>query len=181
MNTYITLLRGINVSGQKLIKMADLRTLLKTLNFQNVDTYIQSGNIIFKSEGFTTEQLKAIIEKKIESNYSFHVPAFVFELSEFINLSQTINIVPDTFNHELLYFVFLSVEPGIELIKSIESFNNENEQFWENKQIIYLLGTKGYGRAKMNTNFFEKKLKVDATARNWNTVNKLIVMAEAIS
>lgn len=58
MNTYITLLRGINVSGQKLIKMADLRTLLKTLNFQNVDTYIQSGNIIFKSEGFTTEQLK---------------------------------------------------------------------------------------------------------------------------
>lgn len=181
MNTYIVLLRGINVSGQKLIKMTDLRVILEFLNFQNVNTYIQSGNIIFKSEGYTPEQLKAIIEKKIESNYSFYAPAFVFELDDFIKLSQTKPTVPSNINHELLYFVFLSDEPDNVLVEQIKSYNNTTEQFWNKGKMIYLNFTNGIGRAKMNNNFFENKLKLEATARNWRTVNKLIAMAKAIS
>ena len=69
MNTYISLLRGINVSGQKIIKMADLKTLFESLGFTNVKTYIQSGNIVFCSKESDHHEIKNLIERKIEEVY----------------------------------------------------------------------------------------------------------------
>lgn len=181
MKTYIVLLRGINVGGHKKIRMSDLKVLFESLNFHSVKTYIQSGNIVFKSEDFSTDQLKIIIEKKIESNYSFHVIAFVFEFTNFIDLSNSKITVPNTLNHKSLYFIFLSKNPDIELVENITSFNNENEQFWTKENVIYLNGTRGYANGKMSTNFFERKLKLDATARNWRTITNLIEIAKEIA
>jgi uncharacterized protein (DUF1697 family) len=71
---YISILRGINVSGQKKINMTDLKSLYELLGFQNVVTYIQSGNVIFDAEVTNKTDLKARIEKTIEEKYEFHVP-----------------------------------------------------------------------------------------------------------
>jgi len=74
MKTYIALLRGINVGGHKKIKMAELRTLLEKLPFENVETYIQSGNIVFNTAELDTEQIKNSIKKKITEIFGFEVP-----------------------------------------------------------------------------------------------------------
>ena len=76
---YISILRGINVSGQKKIKMSDLKSLYESLGFQNVVTYIQSGNVIFDATVKDKADLKAMIEEAIEETYTFHRIAFLKE------------------------------------------------------------------------------------------------------
>jgi len=85
MKTYIALLRGINVSGQKKIKMADLRAYLEELDFQNIRTYIQSGNIVFDSVSTSTRLLENQIKAKIKQKYGFEVPTMVKVPADFKN------------------------------------------------------------------------------------------------
>ena len=77
MQTYIALLRGINVSGQKLIKMADLKIYLTELKFSNIRTYIQSGNIVFETDSSDEVALAKLIENKITEKYQFDVPTMI--------------------------------------------------------------------------------------------------------
>jgi len=83
---YISILRGINVSGQKKIKMADLTSLYELLSFRNVVTYIQSGNVIFDAETKDKAELKARIEETIEKRYKFHVPVEIRTNREIENI-----------------------------------------------------------------------------------------------
>ena len=82
MKTYIALLRGINVSGQKKIKMVDLKVLLEGMGFMNVQTYIQSGNIVFKTKSDGCSAFAKAIQEKIKSTYNFEVPVFVMKGSK---------------------------------------------------------------------------------------------------
>lgn len=178
MNTFICLLRGINVGGHKKIKMADLRAILESLGFKNVQSYIQSGNIVFQHDTYSCEQLKAIIENKIEHNYSFHVKCFVYSLKEFQKLVNTNEKNPDKINPEIMAYIFLSQAPTMDKVEVCRSYINEDEIFWHHQNMIYFIAYKGFARAKMTTNFFESKLKVDTSSRNFRTVNKLIEIAQ---
>ena len=175
METYIAILRGINVSGQKKIKMADLKAHLEELNFKNVQTYIQSGNVIFEHETTSPEDLENEIVKKIYEKYGFQVPTIIKIPSE---LKYVINNNPfrDDPNKETnrLYVTFLSDVPSSINLEKLETIDYSPEEYILDGKNIYFYSPNGYGNAKMNNNFFENKLKVAATTRNWNTVNKLI-------
>jgi len=172
MKTYISLLRGINVSGQKKILMAELKALYEGLGFKNVKTYIQSGNVVFEYKETSAVDLQQLIFDKIQSHYGFDVP----------NLILTPNEVRDALDNnpystiEKPYFTFLSELPLPENIDELNKFSFENEFYELKGKVIYSHYPNGAGRSKMTINFFEKKLKVAATARNLNTTKKLLEM-----
>jgi len=171
MGTYIAILRGINVSGQKPVKMDALKRQMEELNFRNVSTYIQSGNVIFESENNDTHALAEQVSEKIRQAYDFQVPAIVlnaFNLSEILRSNPFINE-----NIDNLYVTFLSGQPKPELLQKIEPLAYKPDEFLVKGDTIYLKCTNGYGRTKINNNFFEQKLKLTATTRNWKTVEKL--------
>jgi uncharacterized protein (DUF1697 family) len=173
MPIYISLLRGINVSGQKKILMTDLKALYESLGFANVQTYIQSGNVAFESKETPTEELQQLIFDAIAAQYGFDVPNLLISPTE---IKEALKNNPYQ-NIEKMYFVFLSETPKQEHIDRLSSLNFENEFYEIKNKVIYFYCPNGYGNAKLNTNFFEKKLKVSATTRNLRTTKKLIQMA----
>ncbi len=179
MDTYISLLRGINVSGQKKIKMADLRDILEKLGFFNIRTYIQSGNLVFDVEGLSSDQISERINKEIRKEYDFDVGTWTRQREEFIDIvsANPYNSVDEN-DHKQIYFVFLCQQPSIDLVRQLELEYFENEQFKITPECIYLRCLKGYGKAKCNNNFFENRLKVEATTRNLRTVRTLIEISE---
>ncbi|MEM6764360.1 MAG: DUF1697 domain-containing protein [Bacteroidota bacterium] len=174
MATYISLLRGINVSGQKKIKMADLRTLLAETGLRDVRTYIQSGNIICPFEK-GEEVLSQHIQGAIQKSYGFEVEVFSYPSAFFEKTIQENPYVEEKIGRS--YVTFLSDIPEAEKVESLQEVDYAPEEWHLIGNRIYFYSPLGYGRAKMNNNFFEKKLKVHATTRNWRTVLKMREMA----
>lgn len=178
MKNYIALLRGINVSGHKLIKMTELKTLLENCGFKNVTTYIQSGNVVFSSSTLKKEEIKKQIELAIKNTFEFEVTTILLDVEELI---QAIKNHPFLKNNPLdtkaIYFIFLDENPTTELINNLNTLNQETEFFKITDKVIYCFYPNGYGNSKWNNVFFEKKLKVNGTTRNYNTVCKLIELS----
>jgi uncharacterized protein (DUF1697 family) len=176
MEKYIVFLRGINVSGQKLIKMVELRELLKINGFQNLKTYIQSGNLVFDYEGSKSE-IESKIQKLIKESYGFEVPMIVLNKEEMENIfSQNPFNMSET-DMKRFCVVFLKSKPDQNLVKEIEGISFDGEELSVIDDKIFLHCPNGFGRTKLNNNFFEKKLKTEATTRNWNTCLKVKELA----
>ena len=175
--TYIALLRGINVSGQKLIKMDNLRKIFERMGFKNVRTYIQSGNVMFDAPKTKQEKLCARIEKQLDKILGYNVSVVVRTIEE---LEEVVRKYPFSKikGHEecKIYVAFLAGEPDKANVKELVSFNCDNEMFQLTGNNLYILLRVGFPDSLTGKNIVEKKLKVRATARNWNTVNKIIAM-----
>ena len=180
MNIYIALLRGINVSGQKKIKMTELKSLMETDGFVDVQTYIQSGNIVFKSFSNKLDMISSKLEKLINSNYGFHVPILILTPQQLL-LARNNNVYlnDETKEKSKLAFTFLYSTPTQENIAKLMSYDFPEEDIKLIDNMVYLHLINGAGRAKLNNNFIENKLKVTASSRNYNTVLKLIEMSKS--
>ena len=183
MATYISMLRGINVGGHNKIDMKGLKALYEDLGFNGVSTYIQSGNIIFRTDQKTSDQILAgNIEKSILKKYRFEVPVIIRTLEE-INSSIQVNpfLKRTSLLIEKLHITFLSEEPLKSDWDIIKGLDRSPDEFTRIGKEIYLYCPEGYGITKLSNSFFENKLKVKATTRNWNTVNKLRELAKGIT
>ena len=175
MNTYIALLRGINVSGQKKIMMTDLKKMFESLGFSNVKTYIQSGNVAFGSEENSIHILEKTISEGIKSRFEFDVSVLVKTKNHLVEIFKK---CPFTENKKVKsYFIILHKKPDKSLVNFVMEMNVPNEEFHIINSCVYIYYSHGAGKAKCGTNFFENKLKVSATARNYNTITKLIALA----
>jgi uncharacterized protein (DUF1697 family) len=177
MKTYISILRGINVSGQKMIKMNDLRVLYEELKFKNVRTYIQSGNVIFESASKDAKELCRQIEQKISEKYNFAVPVIIRTVAEIDSILSS-NPFLNSNEAERLYVTLLAEEPEEVNRDKTNELNYEPDKFFIAAKDVYLLCANGYGNTKLSNNLFEKKLKVTATTRNWRTMNELSKLAK---
>lgn len=175
-NTYIALLRGINVGGQKKIKMAELRAILEDEWFQNVKTYIQSGNIVFESDEMYPKKLENRITETIERYFGFNVPTFVMEALELKRILQS-HPFSSVGGANKLFYVLLKKTPEEERVKRFRELHFDNEDFHITSTCVYLYCKGGYGKAKLNNNYIEKELKVVATTRNERTMKKLLEMS----
>jgi len=175
MQTFISILRGINVGAQKKILMADLKALYESLKLKDVVTYIQSGNVIFKTgDGVTDEAIAKKIENAIAKTYGFDVPVIVRRTEELKTILATNPFAKDKNNDtSRMHVTFLSATPDTALVTETSKFKSAPDDFVIIGTEIYLYTPNGYGETKLSNSFFEKKLKVTATTRNWNTVNKL--------
>jgi uncharacterized protein (DUF1697 family) len=180
MKKYISILRGINVSGSKMVKMEALRKMYEDLKFKNVKTYIQSGNVLFEDKPTDPKTLEKRISKKIQEEFEFDVPVLVKEKSELETVLKN-NPFVNKRKQDItkLHVTFLSEEPNKALIEKIKEKTYDRDEYIITGTTIYLFCPDGYGRTKLNNNFFENKLKVSATTRNWKTVNELVSMANA--
>lgn len=175
MNTYIALLRGVNVSGQQKIPMSDLRELLKKSGFQNVQTYIQSGNVIFESPEKHIQKLEEKIHLVIKSHFGFEVPILIKSSKQLLEIFDACPFSKEKKINS--YFTLLYSTPNVKLVDEISKTSYPNEEFIITKNCIYFYSAVGYGQAKCNNNFFERKLKLTATARNYKTMLKLTAMS----
>lgn len=174
MPKYLALLRGINVSGQKLIKMQDLNQLFSDNGFKNCETYIQSGNVIFDSKLTDKEKISEQIKKMIHKKYKFDVENRVLTQND---LKKVIRLNPylkrKDFNEKAMYVSFLSATPDKENIKLLSAVKSADDSFEGKENVLFLYCPGGYGKTKLSNNTVENKLKLTATTRNWNTVLKL--------
>lgn len=180
MKTYISILRGINVSGQKKILMQDLKVLYENLGFEKVTTYIQSGNVIFQSnESLSTEFAKKI-EEAVAEKYKFNVPVIVRKADEMQKVVESNPFLNEQMiDVNKLHVTFLSETPSQENLKKISVADFFPDRFIIEGKEVFLYIPEAYGTTKLSNTFFENKLKVSATTRNWKTVNKLAEMASA--
>ncbi len=181
MQTYISILRGINVSGQKLLKMDALKAMYENLKFKNVKTYIQSGNVIFQFSEKNNQELEKLIEKTILKTFAFEVPIMVKGINEIenvLNHNPFVNKRKEDITK--LHVTFLSEEPEQTLINKLKEGQYNSDEFIIVGKTVYLFCPNGYGNTKLNTNFFENKLKVKATTRNWKTTNELFNIAKTM-
>lgn len=178
---YISILRGINVGGKRKILMADLKELYQSLGFENIITYIQSGNVIFESKkknGQTifTKKIKEAISEK----YGFDVPVIIRSVEEIKNIFETNPFLKkENVQVENLCVTFLSEIPSDENLEKINSYDYSPDLFQIIEDNVFIFIEGKYHQSKLTNNFFEKKLKVSATTRNWKTVNKLLELSSS--
>lgn len=178
MKTYIALLKGINVGGHKKVPMAELRDLLTNAGFQNVQTYIQSGNAIFQASEKASE-----LETKIENLISIQ---FGFEVSVIIKSNKELQSILDASpfskeKKEKSYFILLNGIPESNLVEEVDQLIYENEEIIIKNDCLYFYCSTGFGKTKFNMNSYERKLNVTGTARNYNTMVKLLSLSAELS
>jgi uncharacterized protein (DUF1697 family) len=173
MATYLSILRGINVSGQKIIKMDALKALYESIGFKNITTYIQSGNLVFESKPL--KKMDEYIKHKIADEFGFEVPIIILKKEEIQSIVESNPFLKEK-NIELdkLHITFLAEMPTKENLSKIAEYNYTPDVFIIKNKAVYLHCPKGYGNTKLNNTFFENKLKVTATTRNWKTSNELL-------
>ncbi|PKL84011.1 MAG: hypothetical protein CVV24_02125 [Ignavibacteriae bacterium HGW-Ignavibacteriae-3] len=179
---YLALLRGINVGGKNLIKMDELRRLFETVEFENVRTYIQSGNVLFESTEMNDKIIAAKLEAALKKHLGEVIPVFIRtadELGAIAKLNPFKKIT--TASSTKLYVSFLNDE----LKKKPElphiSPKNDVEIIEIRKREVYSLTKEIKGRSGFPNNFVEKEYAIPATTRNWSTVCKLFELTTSES
>ena len=179
---YIGMLRGVNVGAHRRIKMEDLRMMGSRLGFQNVQTYVQSGNIVFQT---ATSERPTPLSKRITGailhDFGFQVPVII-RTSEEMGRVITGNPFLKEKDIELskLHVTFLSERPRAGSLKKLETISMGPDRFYPGSNEIYLYCPGGYGVTKLSNAAIEKTLSVEATTRNWKTTNTLFEMASKL-
>ena len=176
--TYIALLRGINVSGAKTIKMEALRLTFQKLGFENVSTYIQSGNVVFTAAETKTSELAAKITGAIKTDFGFDVPVIVLSAAELQTITRNNPLNDGTRDEAFLHVTFLAESPAAFNFSDIEAKKQGEEEIMISGKVVYLYCPHGYGKTKLTNTFLESKLKVATTTRNWKTTCELLRMTE---
>lgn len=172
MNTYIVLLRGINVTGKNILPMKELTAMLEELGCKDVLTYIQSGNVVLKSKD-AADKLSKKISKMILGKKGFEPKIIILEEEE---LKEVVRKCPFKADEgKTLHFFFMETMADKPNIEKLESLKTGTEKFKLSGKIFYLYAPDGIGNSKLAA-VVEKCLGVSATARNWNTVEKLLTM-----
>lgn len=177
--TYVALLRGINVGGNKKVPMAALREVLTGLGYGGVRTLLQSGNAVFTSPAKAPEQLAAELEGAIEDRFGFTVGCVVLSAAELRAAAERNPFPLSSFDPPKLVVYFLSgpADPG--RLKGIDSQKYLPDEFRIGEREIFLHCPNGLGRSKLAAALTGIDLGAVATARNWNTVTKLLEITRA--
>lgn len=176
MSKYISLLRGINVGGRRKILMVDLKEVYKQLGFSNVQTYIQSGNVWFETKSNEKpENIATQIAKSIKEKYDFEVPAILRSTEEMSKiLDDNPFLKEENVDIKKLHVTFLADMSNESELEAIKTFNYEPDRFEIIGKEVFIYCEDKYHKSKLSNTFFEKKLKVTTTTRNWKTVGKLV-------
>jgi uncharacterized protein (DUF1697 family) len=177
MRTWVALFRGINVGGKNVLPMKDLVSTLEKAGAQDVETYIQSGNAVFRSKETDASLLSGRIRAAIEEGHGFEPHVLVLE-SEEVERAVRSNPFPEVESEpKTLHVYFLASSPERPDLDALEGIKGDRERFVLEDRVFYLHAPDGVGRSKLAANA-ERFLGVPATARNWRTVRRVMAMAK---
>jgi uncharacterized protein (DUF1697 family) len=183
MPSYVAMVRGINVSGSKPVKMEALRRSFEALGFKNVRSYVQSGNVVFEAKERAAAPLGSKIVARIKRDFGFEVSVLVLGAGE---LGRVVDENPflkrrrpraPEIDVTKLHVTFLAAAPAPAGLKKMEGVSSGRDAFHCLGKTIYLACPDGYGNTKLSNNAFERALGAAATTRNWKTVTTLAAMA----
>jgi uncharacterized protein (DUF1697 family) len=182
MQTYISILRGINLGGHNSIKMYELKNLLSKRGLKNIETYIQSGNVIYQHKSISNAKLDTFIQDEILQQFKFEVPVITLTIDELKAIAKSNPFSKDKKKDTLFFHItFLSDEPQKENLDKIICLSYPPDEFIIIGKTVYLYCPNGYGNTKLSNKFLENKLKLSATTRNWKTTKELISIADKIN
>lgn len=167
---YIALLRAVNVGGYNKVPMADFRALLAGLGHGDVRTFIQSGNAVFSSDRSDVDMLEVEIADAIRQTFAVETPVFIRTADELAAVVAG-NPFVETGS---LHVAFLSDRPEDNRLAQFDPQRFEPDTFAPGDRALYLLYPNGVHKSKLTPTVIERQLGVKQTARNWNTVNKLL-------
>ncbi len=179
MNTYVALLRGINVGGHKSVGMEDLRAMLRDLGHAEVETYLRSGNAIFASPRQDATALEGEIEAQVENQLGLDVKVLLRTPSELAGVVAANPFPAATAEPSKLHVAFVSAMPGAARLAGMDPAQFEPDELRPGDGVIYLWYPNGAGRSKLTNDLIERRFGVTSTSRNWNTVTKLLERASA--
>lgn len=179
MAVLISMLRRVNVGPHNRIKMDTLRAVYESLGLENPQTYVQSGNVIFRTKEKNLARLSKKIQEAIEKKCKCR-PEVILRTTE--EIRKAVAASPFAYRPELepgkILVTFLAGDPPEGTEKSIESFKKYPEELHLKGRELYIYFPNGAGRSKLPWASVDKWLKVTGTARNWNSVTKMLAMAE---
>jgi len=183
MTVYVSMLRAVNVGGTGLIKMDALRDLYESLGFADVRSVLQSGNVLFRSGLTDRQRLVKRITQEIERQFDLQVEVILRTLTEIVNIVDRGPVLSPRADKSKLLVMFLSAVPGASQQDALKKWH-ESKELKELLEIrgpeIYLYYPDGVGRSKLTNAFMERKLDVSGTARNWNTLLKLVELGREL-
>jgi uncharacterized protein (DUF1697 family) len=184
MMIYIALLRGINVGGKNIVKMAELKRMLESMGLSRVQTYIQSGNVLFESNDEEV-RLRQRIEQEFEALFGFSVKVILRTAEELKRIAancpfseQEVAEAEALSEGEKLYVSMLLEEPSPEGIERLKPYKSESDEYRIVGKEVFLLFRDSVRNSKLAANL--EKLGVPATVRNWKTINKLVNLANTM-
>ncbi len=180
MPLYVSMLRAVNVGGRKLA-MSDLRALYERLGHDDVVTYVQSGNVVSRARTRSAGAVEHAVGAAIADDLGLQVDVLVRTPRE---LRAVLDGNPfrggrNRADDKTLHVTFLATPPSSSLVHQLDEDAFTPDEFRVVGREVYVRCPTGYGRTKINNVWFERKLKVPATTRNWTTVAKLAELAEA--
>ena len=181
MTVVISLLRGVNLASYNRIDMSALRALYESLGLRDAQTYVQSGNVIFRAEARDVHGLPARIEKEIDRRFGIRTDIILRTSSE---LRDVVARNPFAGRRDMdprkLLVTFLAGDPDAEGRKKVLAIKAEPEEFYIDGREVYIYYANGLARPKLSWSAIAKSLKTPGTGRNWNSVTRMLEMAQRL-
>lgn len=180
MTKYIAILRGINVGTGRKVPMADLKKRCESLGLKQVQTYIQSGNLVFElAKPEPVPELEERMQTAFTETFGFDIPVLVRTADEWMEACDQNPFLKENVDIERLHLTCLKEMPSSELLKKMGTVQYLPDRYVIVGRNVYVFCAAGYGTSRLVNTFFESKLKTPATTRNWKTVMKLFEMIKS--
>ena len=167
------------MTGHNAVRMTGLADLFRQIGYNDAETYIQSGNIVFTCHNTKTDEVSLGIRKAILSEFDLNITVIIRTSDEMKKIISANPFLEEPgFDPSKMAVLFLESKPSHAQVLKVAGIDYPPDKFHINGSEIYIYCPNGFGKTKLYTNFFEAKMKVTGTARNWRTVNKLMEMAE---
>jgi uncharacterized protein (DUF1697 family) len=176
---HVALLRGINVGGKHMLPMKQLAAMFGDAGCGDVQTYIQSGNVVFRATPALARRVPALIAEAVSNRFGFQTPVVTRTVEELRNIARHNPFPHASANPGTLFVAFLESRPGAAKVAKLDPERSPPDRFAVRGREVYLHCPNGIGRSKLTNEYFESRLATASTVRNWKTLLALIEMAGA--
>lgn len=177
MDTYIALLRGINVSGRNKLPMKELAGMFAAAGCTDVQTYIQSGNVVFNAEQRLADEIAPAMSDAIRDRFGYEIPVVIRSADELADIVAANPFGGAGVDTKELHVAFLAERPGAASVAELDPQRSPPDRFELIGSEIFLHFPNGVARSKLTNAYFDRVLGTVSTVRNWRTTNKLLEMA----
>lgn len=175
---HLALLRGINVSGKNKLPMAELTRIFLDAGAQDVETYIQSGNVTFSASDAVARRVPALVHTAIADRFGYRVPVVMRTASELRRTATRNPFVDESVDPKGLHVAFLATKPTKARCNGLDPDRSPPDRFVVRGWDIYLHCPRGLARSKLTNAYFDSRLQTTSTLRNWRTVTRLVEMLD---
>jgi uncharacterized protein (DUF1697 family) len=176
---YVALLRGINVGGKNKLPMNDLVAMFAAAGCADVRSYIQSGNVVFRASADLAARVPALVAAAIAERFGYRVPVIVRTADELRDVSERNPFLAAGADPSALHVMFLAGRPDPARAAALDPNRSPGDAFALRGREIYLHCPHGLARTKLTNDYFDTKLATTSTVRNWNTVLRLLALAQS--